>query len=352
MEAGRSAQWIRPQIHLQPHRLQPQGDRHAGRGWGRATEKTSRVHCGTARELRQTLRRPERSRQHLHLARSHRAFGTKLVRFSPCRAQGCAHQPQPGRAFPGIPEHSHPPALRRQLASSARLSRHSASRGRQFRQHRLCNDQRLLDRPLPRHHAIHDRLRGGGLPSDSKSRLRRSRNIGYTTMSHENATNRLAQDLDNILARTEPLWKELRGERLLITGASGFFGCWLLGGFASANRRLDLHAHAVGLSRNPGLLAEKAPHLARNPAIVLHAADVRHGGFPNGTFSHGIHAATDARATLNNETPRVMFDTIVEGTRRTLQFAIASSVARFLLVSSGAVYGTQPPQLTHVGESF
>jgi len=171
-------------------------------------------------------------------------------------------------------------------------------------------------------------------------------------MSHENATNRLARDLDNILARTEPLWKELRGERILITGATGFFGCWLLESFAWANRRLDLHAHAVGLSRNPGLLAEKAPHLARNPAIVLHAADVRHGGFPNGTFSHVIHAATEASATLNNETPMVMFDTIVEGTRRTLQFAIASSVARFLLVSSGAVYGTQPPQLTHVGESF
>jgi dTDP-glucose 4,6-dehydratase len=47
-----------------------------------------------------------------------------------------------------------------------------------------------------------------------------------------------------------------------------------------------------------------------------------------------------------------MFDTIVEGTRRALQFSIASSVSRFLLVSSGAVYGTQPPQLAHVNETF
>ncbi len=41
-------------------------------------------------------------------------------------------------------------------------------------------------------------------------------------------TNRLAHDLDNILGRTESLWSELRGERFLITGATGFFGCWLL----------------------------------------------------------------------------------------------------------------------------
>jgi nucleoside-diphosphate-sugar epimerase len=171
-------------------------------------------------------------------------------------------------------------------------------------------------------------------------------------MSHTKTTNRLAHDLDNILARTEPLWEELRGQRILITGATGFFGCWLLESFTWANRRLNLNARAVGLSRRPGLLAEKAPHLAQDPAITLHAADVRHGDFPQGTFSHVIHAATEASAKLNNEAPLVMFDTIVEGTRRALQFSIASSVSRFLLVSSGAVYGTQPPQLTHVSESF
>jgi nucleoside-diphosphate-sugar epimerase len=164
-------------------------------------------------------------------------------------------------------------------------------------------------------------------------------------------TNRLAHDLDNILARTEALWHELRGQRMLITGATGFFGCWLLESFAWANRRLHLNAHAVALSRSPGALAGKAPHLAEDPAILLHAADVRHGDFPPGTFSHVIHAATEASARMNAEAPLVMFDTIVEGTRRALQFSIASSVTRFLLVSSGAVYGNQPPLLTHVSES-
>jgi nucleoside-diphosphate-sugar epimerase len=171
-------------------------------------------------------------------------------------------------------------------------------------------------------------------------------------MSLSKPTNRLADDLDRILARTEPLWQELRGQRVLITGATGFFGCWLLETFAWANRRLNLKAQAVGLSRHPGVLAEKAPHLACDPAITLHAADVRHGDFPHGTFSHVIHAATESSAKLNNEAPLVMFDTIVEGTRHALQFSIASSVTRFLLVSSGAVYGNQPPELSHVSESF
>jgi nucleoside-diphosphate-sugar epimerase len=166
------------------------------------------------------------------------------------------------------------------------------------------------------------------------------------------STNRLARDLDNILERTEPLWQELRGQRILITGATGFFGSWLLETFAWANRRLGLNAQAVALSRHPAVLAEKAPHLLNDATITLHAADVRHGDFPQGDFSHVIHAATEASATLNRENPLVMFDTIVEGTRRALQFSIASSAGRFLLVSSGAVYGNQPPQVTHLAESF
>jgi dTDP-glucose 4,6-dehydratase len=165
-------------------------------------------------------------------------------------------------------------------------------------------------------------------------------------------TNRLAKDLENVLARTEPLWHDLRGERILITGATGFFGCWLLESFAWVNRRLNLNAHAIALSRHPRRLAEKAPHLEADRAITTHAADIRSGSFPEGQFSHIIHAATEASAKLNTQAPSVMFDTIVEGTRRALQFADDRSVRRFLFVSSGAVYGTQPPHLKHVSELF
>jgi dTDP-glucose 4,6-dehydratase len=47
-----------------------------------------------------------------------------------------------------------------------------------------------------------------------------------------------------------------------------------------------------------------------------------------------------------------MLSTIIGGTERVLQFALAHGVRKFLLTSSGAVYGKQPPELTHVPESF
>src|SRR3982750_1858853 len=136
--------------------------------------------------------------------------------------------------------------------------------------------------------------------------------------------NPLTADLENILARTEPLWKEVRGGRVLIPGATGFFGCWLLESFAWINRKLELRAEAVGMSRNPQALNSKASHLSGDPAIRLFAADVRDGKFPDGQFTHVIHAATEASAALNSEHPQVMLDTIVQGTRNVLQHAAAT----------------------------
>ena len=164
--------------------------------------------------------------------------------------------------------------------------------------------------------------------------------------------NPLAADLDHVLALTQGLWEELRGQRVFITGGTGFFGCWLLESFAWANNRLNLDATAVVLTRSVERFQRKAPHLASHPAIHFHIGDVRDFDFPDGHFAHVIHAATEASATLNAENPLLMLDTIVEGTRHTLEFARQCGATKFLLTSSGAVYGRQPPNMTHVAEDY
>ena len=164
--------------------------------------------------------------------------------------------------------------------------------------------------------------------------------------------NPLAKDLDHILAHTQGLWEELRGRRVFITGGTGFFGCWLLESFIWANEKLGLDANILVLTRNPEAFHKKAPHIAAHPAVDIQAGDVRSFEFPKGEFSHVIHAATEASASLNEESPLLMFDTIVQGTRRTLDFARQCGAGKFLLTSSGAVYGRQPPDMTHVPEDY
>jgi len=166
------------------------------------------------------------------------------------------------------------------------------------------------------------------------------------------AINPLAADLDQILAHTLGLWEELRGQQIFITGGTGFFGSWLLESFAYANDQLDLKAAALVLTRDPDAFSRKVPHLAQHPAIQLETGDVRSFEFPSGSFSCVIHAATEASAKLNREEPLLMFETTVEGTRRALEFARHCGAQKFLLTSSGAVYGKQPPEFTHLPEDY
>jgi len=152
----------------------------------------------------------------------------------------------------------------------------------------------------------------------------------------------ISEDLDHILVHTEPLWHELHGERLFITGGTGFFGRWLLESFAWANARLKLGAGALVLTRDAAAFKRSAPHLAGDPAVQFWAGDVRDFEFPEGNYSHIIHAATtSAVATFNNEDPVAKFETVALGTRRTLEFARQRGTRKFLMTSSGSVYGEQ-----------
>lgn len=165
-------------------------------------------------------------------------------------------------------------------------------------------------------------------------------------------SNPLARDLDHVLARTGAVWADLRGARIFVTGGTGFFGCWLLESFAAASSRLQLGASMVVLTRSPEAFRAKAPHLAFHPNIELLQGDVRDFRFPQGPFTHVIHGATDVGATLHREQPLEILDTIVEGTRRVLDFSLSAGARRFLLISSGAVYGRQPAEITHVPENY
>ena len=163
----------------------------------------------------------------------------------------------------------------------------------------------------------------------------------------------IQDDLDHILADTAALWPLLKGQRLFITGGTGFFGKWLLESFCLANDRLGLDAQAVVLTRNPESFSHQMPHLAANPAIRLHTGDIRTFTFPDGEFSQIIHASTtSAVATYNNERPIDKFTTIVHGAQRVCEFASQCGCRNMLVTSSGSAYGPQPEQYPFMPESW
>lgn len=160
------------------------------------------------------------------------------------------------------------------------------------------------------------------------------------------------EDLAHVLKHTRDLWSEASGKSFFITGGTGFFGMWLLESFAYINDQLALGMSATVLTRDPAAFARKAPHLAARADLRFIQGDIRSFPFPEGQFDYIIHAATEASAKLNEEAPHEMLDAIVAGTRRVLDFAAQCGVKKLLLTSSGAVYGKQPSDITHISEDY
>ncbi|HET6351094.1 MAG TPA: NAD-dependent epimerase/dehydratase family protein [Coriobacteriia bacterium] len=163
--------------------------------------------------------------------------------------------------------------------------------------------------------------------------------------------NPLHADLDHILEHGGELFGELEGARIFITGGTGFVGRWMLESLIWADAKLDLGVEAVVLSRDPGRLAARHPHLATARPITMLAGDVLNFESPEGEFTHALHMATETNQVVAHAKPTLEFDTAVDGTRHMLRFAESAGVGKFLYTSSGAIYGTQPLTCDHVSET-
>lgn len=157
------------------------------------------------------------------------------------------------------------------------------------------------------------------------------------------------EDLKHVLAHTRELWNEAKGASFFITGGTGFFGMWLLESFAHINDVLGLGMRATVLTRDPERFAAKAPHLAQRKDLHFVAGDIRTFTFQVGEFRYVVHGATTSGAPVDN---LEMLETIIDGTRRVLDFASKHGTTKFLYISSGAVYGKQPDDLCHIPEDY
>ena len=147
-----------------------------------------------------------------------------------------------------------------------------------------------------------------------------------------------AGDLDHVVQHAAGAFQSLAGARIFITGGTGFVGTWLI----ESLLRADIGTSMVVLTRDADRYYKTNPTVARHPSIQVLEGDVLTFEFPEGEFPYVIHAAT----------PDPSLEADAEGMRHILDFAASHGTRRFLFTSSGAVYGKQPPELTHIPEDY
>ena len=137
----------------------------------------------------------------------------------------------------------------------------------------------------------------------------------------------------------------------LITGGTGFFGKSLLRYFTEKSSIAS--SSIVVLSRNPDQFLAVYPEFKNHQSIAFTKGDIQQRDtLPwDHSFTHVLHAATES--TIGPSlTPLQRYDQIVDGTRNILDLAVATGARRFLLTSSGAIYGPQPADLTAIAEDW
>ena len=138
----------------------------------------------------------------------------------------------------------------------------------------------------------------------------------------------------------------MRPVSVFVTGGTGFFGKSLL---SMLRRGFLPDWRFTLLSRDPEGFLRRNPCFAALPNVGFLSGDIRDFRFPEERFDCILHAAAPS---VDQPDDAELRDIILGGTARVLHFAELRRIPRLLYVSSGAVYGPQPPGLPAIPVDF
>lgn len=135
--------------------------------------------------------------------------------------------------------------------------------------------------------------------------------------------------------------------KLLLTGGTGFFGKAILGHLLKLSLKGIAVPDVTVLSRSPENFIRHNPTYAKLQWLKFHEGNILDiKTLPSEkSFTHLLHAATESTQGLKLP-PLIRYEQIVEGANNILSFAKECPIEKFMLTSSGAVYGK------YSGDSF
>lgn len=175
----------------------------------------------------------------------------------------------------------------------------------------------------------------------------------YAARPMKQGTALVRADAEAVLEHRVEQLAPLREQTIFITGGTGFLGMWLLELIAVLNERYRFGVRTIVFSRDARALPTRWPHLGNAEWLTLQSGDIRYfTEFPR-DVRYVVHAAalTDRRVCASN--PTAVLETNCIGTLRALQAAmLLENLEKFVLMSSGLVYGVQPWELARIDEDF
>ena len=141
-------------------------------------------------------------------------------------------------------------------------------------------------------------------------------------------------DIQDILAN--PIsWEKLRNKVVMITGASGMVGSYLVHTLLALNEQ-DYNVKVVGVMRNPKKMDEA---VLNNPNFEVYVHDVSLPFNYEGTVDYIIHAASPASPLIMKDKPVETAAANALGTYYSLLLAKEKQASGYMFISSREIYG-------------
>jgi UDP-glucuronate decarboxylase len=154
------------------------------------------------------------------------------------------------------------------------------------------------------------------------------------------------EDTDQILSDENIPWAFMRGNTVLVTGATGLIGSALVKALSAANTRyrLGIRIYAAGRDR------EKGARLLKTCGAQFLEHDVRKPFFIFDQIDYIFHCAAVTRSSEMAAHPVDVTDTMLNGTMNVLELAREKKVRSMVYLSSMEVYGVTDPAKAYIRE--
>ncbi|MFR5692774.1 MAG: NAD-dependent epimerase/dehydratase family protein [Lachnospiraceae bacterium] len=149
----------------------------------------------------------------------------------------------------------------------------------------------------------------------------------------------LEEDLKSIV-NENIFWEKLKGKTVVITGASGMIGIYMLRTLLLLNEERDYNIRVLAMLRNPAKLPQE---VRENPAVDILVQDVTEQLEVGEEVHYIIHAASPASPLIMQNQPVETIAANTIGTFNTLKLAKEKKVEGYMFISSREIYG-QPSE--------
>lgn len=161
-------------------------------------------------------------------------------------------------------------------------------------------------------------------------------------------------DIERICQRLGAKVAALSGKTVLVTGATGLIGSYIVETLAYLNdqRILKKSAAVIGIQKRPVSASDRLGYLLGRPDVFFVAGNAAAAYAPSRKADYLIHSAGASAPAFFLSDPLAAVDINVGGIRWILDYAKNSGATSVLYMSSGEIYGNPPGEHIPTPETY